>query len=96
MLKIKPTRRRAGQRIVCLALPLTGLAGIDDRHKPQQGDEARLFAEFNNDLVRSVGRSVHTSPEVIEDACSIAWAQISPLFPVGAGAAPTGEDKRPA
>jgi len=48
---------------------------MGDRHKPQQGDEARLFEQFNDDLMRSVGRSVHTSPEIIEDACSMAWAQ---------------------
>jgi len=48
---------------------------MDDRHKPQQGDEARLFEQFNDDLMRSLGRSVHTSPEIVEDACSMAWAQ---------------------
>lgn len=48
---------------------------MDDRAKPQQGDEARLFAQFNDELMQLVGRSVRTSPEVIEDACSIAWAQ---------------------
>ncbi len=47
---------------------------MDNRAKPQQGDEARLFAQFK-ELMQSVGRSVRTSPEVIEDACSIAWAQ---------------------
>jgi RNA polymerase sigma factor (sigma-70 family) len=43
-------------------------------HKPQQGDEAELFALFNDELMRKVSRAVRTSPETIEDACSIAWA----------------------
>src|SRR5215210_6964272 len=43
--------------------------------KPQQGDEAELFALYNDALMRRVARVVRTSPETIEDACSIAWAQ---------------------
>ena len=45
-----------------------------DDHKPQQGDEAELF-ELYNAAHASAGGVVRTSPEVIEDACSIAWAQ---------------------
>ena len=45
-----------------------------DEHKPQQGDEADLFELYNDELMRRLTRVVHTSPEVIEDACSIAWA----------------------
>jgi RNA polymerase sigma factor (sigma-70 family) len=48
---------------------------MDSRHKPQQGDEARLFEQFNDELMRTVGRNVTTSPEIIEDACSLAWTQ---------------------
>src|SRR5215213_8490367 len=46
-----------------------------DEPKPQQGDEAELFELYNDELMRRVGRVVRTSPEIIEDACSIAWAQ---------------------
>lgn len=46
-----------------------------DEHKPQQGDEAELFALYNDQLMRRVARVVRTSPDIIEDACSIAWAQ---------------------
>src|SRR3954447_6205068 len=43
--------------------------------KPQQGDEAELFALYNDALMRRVASVVRTSHETIEDACSIAWAQ---------------------
>jgi RNA polymerase sigma factor (sigma-70 family) len=46
-----------------------------DDYKPQQGDEAELFELYNDQLMRRLTRTVRTSPEVIEDACSIAWAQ---------------------
>jgi RNA polymerase sigma factor (sigma-70 family) len=46
-----------------------------DEYKPQQGDEAELFELYNDQLMRRVGRVVRTSPEIVEDACSIAWAQ---------------------
>ena len=46
-----------------------------DDHKPQRGDEAELFALYNDDLMRRVRGAVRTSPETIEDACSFAWAQ---------------------
>ena len=46
-----------------------------DKYKPQQGDEAELFALYNDELVRRVQRAVNTSPQVVEDAVSIAWAQ---------------------
>src|ERR1700710_948349 len=46
-----------------------------DEYKPQQGDEAELFALYNDQLMRRVARVVRTSPDIIEDACSIAWAQ---------------------
>src|SRR4051794_12593326 len=46
-----------------------------DEPKPQQGDEAELFALHNDALMRRVARVVRTSPETIEDARSIAWAQ---------------------
>ena len=45
------------------------------KHKPQQGDEAELFELYNPVLMRRLARVVRTSPDVIEDACSIAWAQ---------------------
>jgi len=46
-----------------------------DDYKPQQGDEAELFALYNDELMRRVRGAVRTSPETVEDACSIAWAQ---------------------
>src|SRR3954468_2323184 len=46
-----------------------------DEYKPQQGDEAELFELYNDALRRRVASVVRTSPETIEDACSIAWAQ---------------------
>src|SRR4051794_9747592 len=45
------------------------------RRSPAQGDEAELFRTFNERLMHTVARRVdHTSAEVIEDACSFAWA----------------------
>jgi len=46
-----------------------------DNYKPQQGDEAELFELYNDQLLRRLARAVQTSPDIIEDACSIAWAQ---------------------
>ncbi len=46
-----------------------------DEYKRQQGDEAELFASYNVVLMRRVRAAVHTSEEIVEDACSIAWAQ---------------------
>ena len=43
--------------------------------KPQQGDEAQLFASFNPILLRRVAHHVRTWPEVVEDAYSFAWTE---------------------
>jgi DNA-directed RNA polymerase specialized sigma24 family protein len=41
-----------------------------------RGDEAELFRSFNQTLMRDVDSAVFTtSPTVVEDACSHAWAQ---------------------
>jgi DNA-directed RNA polymerase specialized sigma24 family protein len=50
---------------------------MDDRpFPPAQGDEAELFRTFNRDLQRRVSSIVRvSSPQVVEDACSFAWAQ---------------------
>jgi hypothetical protein len=40
----------------------------------QQGDEADLFAAFNDQLQRQVARAVNTSRANVEDACAMAWA----------------------
>jgi RNA polymerase sigma factor (sigma-70 family) len=41
-----------------------------------RGDEADLFRAYNLDLMRLVANGLHGStPEVVEDACSFAWAQ---------------------
>src|SRR4051812_35331974 len=42
---------------------------------PQHGDEAELFAAYNDELVRKVRRDVNTSLSNVEDACAMAWAQ---------------------
>lgn len=43
---------------------------------PPRGDEARLFREFNDDLMRLVAGNVRTSsPQTVEDACAFAWTQ---------------------
>jgi RNA polymerase sigma factor (sigma-70 family) len=46
----------------------------DDR-TPLRGDEAQLFAAYNDVLVRQLRRQVRTTPQIIEDACSIAWSR---------------------
>src|SRR5215211_1905688 len=46
-----------------------------DMQKPQRGDETELFELYNDELMRRVARVVRTSHEIVEDACSIAWAQ---------------------
>jgi DNA-directed RNA polymerase specialized sigma24 family protein len=46
-----------------------------DEYKPQQGDEAELFAAYNHELVRRVAWAVSTSRENVEDATAFAWAQ---------------------
>jgi RNA polymerase sigma factor (sigma-70 family) len=40
----------------------------------QRGDEAELFASFNDELLRLVARAVNTSRDNVEDACAMAWA----------------------
>jgi DNA-directed RNA polymerase specialized sigma24 family protein len=41
-----------------------------------RGDEAELFRDFNDELMRSVAQVVFdTAPEVVEDACAFAWAK---------------------
>src|SRR5215213_8388445 len=41
-----------------------------------RGDEAELFRSYNRELVRSIAAAVESpSSDVIEDACSFAWAQ---------------------
>src|SRR3954451_3783916 len=48
----------------------------DDSRPGPRGDEAALFREFNDELVRLVSHAVGTTAsQTIEDACSFAWAQ---------------------
>lgn len=43
---------------------------------PPRGDEAQLFREFNDDLMRLVNSNVHSSsPQTVEDACAFAWTK---------------------
>ena len=47
-----------------------------DRYPPARGDEAELFRDFNDELMRLIGHAVHhCTPQIIEDACSFAWAE---------------------
>jgi hypothetical protein len=49
---------------------------MEERPKlPLQGDEARLFDEFDAALRKRVQREVNTSHANIEDACAFAWLQ---------------------
>src|ERR1700754_1164834 len=46
------------------------------QHAPARGDEAELFRECNDELVRLVAGNVGCrTRDVIEDACSFAWAE---------------------
>src|ERR1700750_409189 len=49
----------------------------DPDTRPQLlGDEAELFRDFNDTLMRQIDRHVTTSsPQTVEDACAFAWAQ---------------------
>jgi RNA polymerase sigma factor (sigma-70 family) len=47
----------------------------DQRVPSARGDEAELFREYNDELLRIVARVVDSGPEVIEDACAFAWTQ---------------------
>lgn len=51
-------------------------------YKPPQGDEAELFASYNDELMRRVRAVVRTSDAIVEDACSIAWAHSSVTNPI--------------
>ena len=53
-----------------------------NRYPTAHGDEAELFRAFNEDLMRTVGTIVGWStPQVIEDACSFAWAKFMQCQP---------------
>src|SRR4051812_45479358 len=57
---------------------LGGLGCMDDRARfpPARGDEADLFREYNDELLRTVAQAVgYSTPQLIEDACSFAWAK---------------------
>jgi RNA polymerase sigma factor (sigma-70 family) len=43
---------------------------------PQQGDEAILFERYGRRLVRLTAYTVRTSPDIADDACAFAWAQL--------------------
>jgi hypothetical protein len=46
-----------------------------DSRPSLRGDEAELFRAYNDELLRTVSRSVRVStPQIVEDACSFAWA----------------------
>lgn len=43
---------------------------------PPRGDEAQLFREFNDDLMRLLAGNVRSSsPQTVEDACAFAWTK---------------------
>ena len=43
---------------------------------PARGDEATLFRQHHAELPRAVRHVVNASPELIEDACQVAWVQL--------------------
>ena len=43
---------------------------------PQQGDETALFERYGARLRRATALNVTTSPEIVDDACAFAWAQL--------------------
>lgn len=43
---------------------------------PPRGDEDQLFRRHHHDLQRTVARAVTAPPELIEDACQMAWATL--------------------
>lgn len=43
---------------------------------PPRGDEDELFRRHHHNLQRTVARAVTAPPEVIEDACQMAWATL--------------------
>jgi DNA-directed RNA polymerase specialized sigma24 family protein len=51
---------------------------MSDRHDtpPPRGDEADLFRQHHDQLLRLVGGRVTAPREVVEDACSFAWLQL--------------------
>src|SRR5919202_3848100 len=52
------------------------------RYPPARGDEAELFRDYNDELMRTVARTVGWStPQVIEDACSFAWMKFMQCQP---------------
>jgi hypothetical protein len=47
-----------------------------DPPAPLRGDEATPYRDFNDELMREVGRRVlHDMPDTVEEACAFAWAQ---------------------
>jgi DNA-directed RNA polymerase specialized sigma24 family protein len=51
---------------------------MSDRHDtpPPRGDEADLFRQHHDQLLRLVSGRVTAPREVVEDACSFAWLQL--------------------
>jgi DNA-directed RNA polymerase specialized sigma24 family protein len=51
---------------------------MPDRHDtpPPRGDEAELFRQHHDQLLRLVSGRVTAPREVVEDACSFAWLQL--------------------
>lgn len=50
--------------------------------KTPVGDEATLFAQHHQHLLRSVARVVNTDGPTVEEACSFAWLQLMRTNPV--------------
>ncbi|MFL5927824.1 MAG: RNA polymerase sigma factor [Gaiellaceae bacterium] len=44
--------------------------------RPLRGDEAELFRQYSERLIRSVGRTIGAPHALIEDACAVAWTQL--------------------
>src|SRR3954447_11234741 len=57
------------------------MANSRDLPSPR-GDEAELFRQFNDELMRDVSRHVScSSAQTIEDACAFAWTQFLEVQP---------------
>jgi RNA polymerase sigma factor (sigma-70 family) len=41
-----------------------------------RGDEEDLYRRYHRDLERAVGSALHATPELIQDACQSAWANL--------------------
>jgi RNA polymerase sigma factor (sigma-70 family) len=65
-------------RLAVRVLPVTQIPNTESSTMQTnlRGDEAALFAEHHDRLIRIVRWAVRTSDATVEDACSFAWSQL--------------------